>query len=113
MPVGGAEPGRTSHSNTSAAGAEGAGGPGCGARGRRQGLAGLVTATQAPPVWRVPEGTEGTGGLRDRPLRAVGSRVAISRAAGPDGTRNTSGAQNTINIPQHAHSDACPHAIQA
>ena len=41
------------------------------------------------------------------------SRVAISRAAGPDGTRNTSGAQNTINIPQHAHSDACPHAIQA
>ena len=79
----------------------------------RQGLAGLVTATQAPPVWRVPEGTEGTGGLRDRPLRAVGSRVAISRAAGPDGTRNTSGAQNTINIPQHAHSDACAHAIQA
>ena len=41
VPVGGAEPGRTSHSNTSAAGAEGAGGPGCGARGRRQGLAGL------------------------------------------------------------------------
>ena len=106
-------PGRASHSDTSAAGVEGAGGPGCGARGRRQGLAGLVTATQAPPVWRVPEGTEGTGGLRDRPLRAVGSRVAISRAAGPDGTRNTSGAQNTINIPQHAHSDACPHAIQA
>ena len=34
-------PGRTSHSNTSAAGAEGAGEPGCGARGRRQGLAGL------------------------------------------------------------------------
>ena len=25
---------------------------------------------QAPPVWRVPEGPEGTGGLRDRPLRA-------------------------------------------
>ena len=35
---------------------------GCGARGRRQGLAGLVTATQALPMWRVPEGT---GGLRD------------------------------------------------
>ena len=126
MPVGGAEPGRTSHSNTSAAGAEGAGGPGCGARGRRQGLAGLVTATQAPPVWRVPEGTEGQGGLRDRPLRAVGSRVAISRAAGPDGTRNTSGTTSkTISQvarrprahqaarPQHTHSDACPHAIQA
>ena len=43
-------------------------------------------------VWRAPEGPEGTGGLRDRPLRAAGSRVAISRAAGPDGARNTSGA---------------------
>ena len=47
---------------------------------------------QAPPVWRAPEGPEGTGGLRDRPLRAAGSRVAISRAAGPDGARNNSGA---------------------
>ena len=27
-------------------------------------------APQAPPVWRAPEGPEGTGGLRDRPLRA-------------------------------------------
>ena len=43
-------------------------------------------------VWRALEGPEGTGGLRDRPLRAAGSRVAISRAAGPDGARNTSGA---------------------
>ena len=47
---------------------------------------------QAPLVWRAPEGPEGTGGLRDRPLRAAGSRVAISRAAGPDGAWNTSGA---------------------
>ena len=46
----------------------------------------------APLAWRAPEGPEGTGGLRDRPLRAVGSRVAISRAAGPGGARNTSGA---------------------
>ena len=68
VPMGGARPGRAS-------------------RRRAQ----PHTATQAPPVWRVPEGPEGTGGLRDRPLRAVGSRVAISRAAGPDGTRNTSG----------------------
>ena len=62
-------------------------------------------APQAPPVWRAPEGPEGTAGLRgaapegaggpgcgargrwrglaglrDRPLRAAGSRVAISRA---------------------------------
>ena len=27
-------------------------------------------ALQAPPVWRVPSGPEGTGGLRDRSLRA-------------------------------------------
>ena len=38
------------------------------------------TALQAPPVWRAPEGPEGQGGPRDRPLRAAGSRVAISRA---------------------------------
>ena len=57
-----------------------------------------TSAHQAPPVWRAPEGPEGTGGLRDRPLRAAGSRVAISRAAGPDGARNTSGTtSNTIN----------------
>ena len=103
VPMGGARPGRAS-------------------RRRAQ----PHTATQAPPVWRVPEGPEGQGGLRDRPLRAVGSRVAISRAAGPDGTRNTSGTTSkTISQvarrprahqaarPQHTHSDACPHAIQA
>ena len=45
-----------------------------------------------PPVWRAPEGPEGTGGLRDRPLRAIAKRVAISRAAGPEGAQNTSGA---------------------
>ena len=50
---------------------------------------------QAPLVWRAPEGPEGTGGLRDRHFRAAGSRVAISRAAGPDGAQNTSGARNT------------------
>ena len=53
---------------------------------------------QATPVLRAPEGPEGTGGLRDRPLRAAGSRVAISRAAGPDGAQNTSGAaSNKLN----------------
>ena len=92
-----AGPGRASLSDTSTAGAEGvggSGGPGCGARGRRRGLAGQVSATQAPPVRRAPEGPEGQGGLRDRPLRAEGSRVAISRAAGPEGAQNTSGATN-------------------
>ena len=58
--------------------------------------------TESPPVWRAPRGMgpgrgaggrrQGQGGLRDRPLRAAGSRVAISRAAGPDGAWNTSGA---------------------
>ena len=53
---------------------------------------------QAPPVWRAPEGPEGTGGLRHRPLRAAGSRVAISRAGGPDGAQNTSeAASNKLN----------------
>ena len=51
-----------------------------------------IHSDTAPLVWRAPEGPEGTGGLRDRPLRAAGSRVAISRAAGPDGARNTRGA---------------------
>ena len=59
----------------------------------------LHNSTPAPLVWRAPEGPEGTGelqnagpgrgaggrwqgqgGPRDRPLRAAGSRVAISRA---------------------------------
>ena len=99
VPVGGAGPGRASRRRTQP-----------------------HTATQAPPVWRVPEGPEGQGGLRDRRLRAVGSRVAISRAAGPDGTRNTSGTTSkTISQvarrprahqaarPQHTR----PHTIQA
>ena len=61
------------------------GGPGCGARGRwRGGLRDDVPsdapATQAPPVWTAPEGPEGTGGLRDRPLRAF--RLACGDLAG-------------------------------
>ena len=54
-------------------------------------------------VWRAPEGPEGTGGLRDRPLRAAGSRVAISRAAGPDGARNTHGATSNTSRKAAAH----------
>ena len=67
-----------------------AAGPGCGTRGRRQGLAGHrdnapsdAPATQAPPVWRAPEGPEGTGGLRDRPLRAF--RLACGFSSGRPG----------------------------
>ena len=51
-------PGRASHSDTSAAGAEGAGGHGGHGRASRRRTQ-PHTATQAPPVWRVPEGTEG------------------------------------------------------
>ena len=55
--------------------------PGHGARGRWRGLAGLradafshTSATQAPPVWRAPEGPEGTAGLRaDAPSEARGA----------------------------------------
>ena len=50
---------------------------------------------QAPRVWRAPEEPEGTCGLRDRPLRAAGSRVAISRAAGASGAQNTSAQPTT------------------
>ena len=102
-----AEPGRASIRRTqphSTAGVEGAGGSCRGAGGRWRGLAKQQTnapsniSDLAPLVWRAPEGPEGTGGLRDRPLRAAGSRVAISRAAGPDGARNTSGAaSNKLN----------------
>ena len=88
-----------------------AGEPGRRARGRWQGLARLrndalnhTSAHQAPLVWRVPEGQ---GGLRDRPLRAKGSRVAISRAAGPSGARNTRGA--TSNTRQRVGRLPAPH----
>ena len=67
------------------------------------------TAPKAPLVWRAPEGLEGTGGLRDRPLRAAGSRVAISRAAGPDGARNTSGATQRQHAAPTASGRAAAH----
>ena len=96
-----------------------------------------IQSDPAPLVRRAPEGPEGTGepqnagpgrgaggrwqgqgGPRDRPLRAAGSRVAISRAgrrppahtaAGPSGARNTSGA-TSINTQREA---ARPHRDQA
>ena len=67
-----------------------------------------TSAAKVPQMWRAPEGPEGTGGLRDRPLRAAGSRVAISRAAGPDGARNTRGT--TSNKSRKAA--VCRHAKQ-
>ena len=70
-------------------------GLGGGARGRR-GLDGMRTAMKNPTCVESAGGSEGLAGLRDRRLRAAGSRVAISRAAGPDGTRNTRGATSNI-----------------
>ena len=83
-------------------GTGGTGGPGCGARGRWPGLAGLQA--------NAPSHTSATkrhccgGSRRVRRAQAgfeidhsepLGSRVAISRAAGPSGARNTSGAAST------------------
>ena len=73
---------------------------GGGARGRRQGLAGLVTATQAPPVRRAPEGTEGTGGLRaDAPIR-ICHRAPLGREAGYPG-----GGTHAVGPGRASHSD--------
>ena len=99
-----AGPGRASRRRTKphvstpgTTGVEGTGGICRSASGRRQGLAGLrdnapshTSAHQAPPVWRAPEGPEGTatvpvGGGRARAGLEIdhserSSRVAISRA---------------------------------
>ena len=55
--------------------------PDCGARGRWRGLAGPTH--QMPPVWRAPEGPEGTGGLRD----AAPSEARSPSLAGGRGLR--------------------------
>ena len=67
-------------------------GPGCGARGRRRGLAGLVTAIQAPPVRRVPEGQAAVpvGGGRAWPgfeatRPATHSDTSAAGVEGPEG----------------------------
>ena len=80
-------------------GTGGTGGPGCGARGRWPGLAGL--RDDAPSHTSATKRHCCGGSRRVRRARVgfeidhsepLGSRVAISRAAGPDGARNTSGA---------------------
>ena len=81
--------------------------PGCGARGRRRGLAGLVTATQAPPVWRVPEGTEGTGALRaDAPIRTY-HRAPLCREAGYPG-----GGTHAVGPGRASHSDTSAAGVE-
>ena len=77
-----AGPGRASHSDTSAAGAEGAGGHGGHGRASRR-RAQPRTATQAPPVWRVPTGPEGCGARLRGPWAAAGPGRASRRRAQP------------------------------
>ena len=48
-----------------------------------RGLAGLVTATQATPVWRVPTGPEGCGARLRCPWAAAGPGRASRRRAQP------------------------------
>ena len=78
-------------STASTAGVEGAGGtagPGCGAHGRR----GLASAHSTASTAGV-EGAGGTGGHGRASRRgAERSEALASRAAGPSGARNTSGA---------------------
>ena len=46
------------------------------------------TAPQAPPVWRAPEGPEGQGGPRDRPLRAQLACGDLAGGPPPTGTHS-------------------------
>ena len=79
----------------------------CGARGRRRGLAGLVTATQAPPVRRAPEGTEGTGELRaDAPIR-ICHRAPLGREAGYPG-----GGTHAVGPGRASHSDTSAAGVE-
>ena len=87
-------------------------GPGCGTRGLRCPWAAARpgrasrrrtqphTATQAPPVRRVPEGTEGTGALRaDTPIR-ICHRAPLGREAGYPG-----GGTHAVGPGRASHSD--------
>ena len=87
-------------------------GPGCGPRGRRCPWAAARpgrasrrrtqphTATQAPPVRRAPEGTEGTGALRaDAPIR-ICHRAPLGREAGYPG-----GGTHAVGPGRASHSD--------
>ena len=74
-------------------------GPGRGAGGRRRGLAELVQATQAPPVWRAPEGPEGRAAV---PVGGGG--------AWPDNesTRRAKLAARTAGGPPHTSTPSSP-----
>ena len=80
-----------------------AAGPGRASRRRTQ----PHTATQAPPVWRVPEGPEGTGGLRaDAPIR-ICHRAPLGREAGYPG-----GGTHTVGPGRASHSDTSAAGVE-
>ena len=80
-----------------------AAGPGRASRRRTQ----PHTATQAPPVWRVPEGTEGTGALRaDTPIRTY-HRAPLGREAGYPG-----GGTHAVGPGRASHSDTSAAGVE-
>ena len=130
-------PGRTSHSNTSAAGMEGAGGhggPGCGARGRRRGLAGLRGDAPSHAQrhkrrrcggcrrarrarLRGPWAAAGPGRASRRRAERSSRRGRLAGGPPPTGTPSSQVARrpraHQAARPQHAHTRTRPHAIQA
>ena len=108
-----AGPGRASHSDTSAADVEGAGGHGRASRRRTQ----PHTATQAPPVWRVPEGQAagpvGGGGAWpgfEATRRAkLAARTARGRAAAHGHTKQPGLARHTKQPGPSTHTRARAH----
>ena len=65
------------------------------------------TATQAPPVRRAPEGTEGTGGLRaDAPIR-ICHRAPLGREAGYPG-----GGTHAVGPGRASHSDTSAAGVE-
>ena len=90
----------------------GAAEPGCGARGRRWGQAAVPVVgggvrlrcpwAVAGPSRGAGGWRQGQGGPRDRPLRAAGSRVAISRAGRRPPAHTAAGPQSsTTERPEH------------
>ena len=94
-------------------------GPGCGTRGLRCPWAATGpgqasrrraqprTATQAPPVWRVPEGPEGTGGLRDDAPIRICHRAPLGREAGYPG-----GGTHAVGPGRASHSDTSAAGVE-
>ena len=81
-------------------------GLGGGARGRR-GLDGMCTAMKNPTCVEGAGGSEGLAGLRDRPLRAAGSRIeGTTKRGGPPPTGTHTPATTTS-----THNDTRPRPV--